>query len=175
LYDAAGSPEHIKSAAHVVSRAFLAVDGNLQRANEFLQYQRFGPNGPDGKPDGDDNIKTNHLAGVTYPTRSDETNKAFENALAQLDKKDGKSRNDYRAKGFIYLYWGKPTDGAKQFYQAFKAAKLEEIPAAAQELAIVGIKAKTASLYGLDKVFEYINHSTKGKDGKQELTPFKDL
>jgi glycerol-3-phosphate cytidylyltransferase-like family protein len=171
LYDAAGSQQHIQSAAQVVARCFLAVDGNLNRANEFLQYQRFGPNGPDGKPKTKDDISANHLTSAKYPEKSKEINKTFQDAIAKL----GKSRSDYRAKGFIYLYWGKPTEGAKQFYEAFKAAPLDKIPEAAQELAIIGIKARTASFYGLDKVFEYINHGPGGKEGKKKLQPFKDL
>jgi tetratricopeptide (TPR) repeat protein len=172
LYDAAGTEESLREAGKVMAQAFLAADGTLARANEFLAYQSFGPDGPDGKPNTDDDIKTNRLAEVKYPTLAAEANGQFEAAIkAQPDGYDG-----YRAKGFLYVYWGKPKEGAAQFRLAFKAASLAQVPAAAQELVLVGMKAHTASFRGLDRIFEYLNHGPKGKSGKENIPdPFAGL
>jgi len=172
LYDAAGTEQGIRDAAQAVAQAFLAADGNLSRANEFLAYQSFGPDGPDGKPNTPDDIAANRLAGVKYPTFSAEANQQFEAAIkAQPENYDG-----YRAKAFLYVYWGRPKEGAAQFRLAFKAASLAQVPAAAQELVLVGLKAHTGSFHGLDRVFEYLNFGPKGKSGKENLPdPFAGL
>ena len=172
LYDAAGSEKDIRDAAQVVARAFLAVDATVRRANEFLSYQRYGPDGPDAKGGTDDDVSVNHLAKVKYPARPAAVNKQFQAAIkAQPDTYDG-----YRAKGFLYVYWGKPKEGAGQFLRAFKAASLPQLPAASQELVLVGMKAQTASFRALDRVFEYINYGPKGKTGKKSLAdPFAGL
>jgi hypothetical protein len=172
LYDAAASEEGIRKAAQTVAQAFLAADGNLGRANEFLSYQRFGPDGPDGKPKTEDDIAVNHLAQVKYPARSALANERFQAAV------DAQPRNyeGYRAKGLLYIYWGKPKEGAAQFRLAFKAANFTQLPAASQELVLVGMKACTASFRGLDRIFEYILYGPKGKSGKENIPdPFAGL
>jgi predicted negative regulator of RcsB-dependent stress response len=107
LYDAAGTEQGIRDAAQAVAQAFLSADGNLGRANEFLAYQSFGPDGPDGKPNTPDDIAANRLAEVKYPTFSAEADKQFDAAIqAQLENYDG-----YRARAFLYVYWGRPKEG----------------------------------------------------------------
>jgi len=172
LYDAAGDEQSIRNAAQVVAQSFLAADAKLVRANEFLAYQRFGPSGPDGKPRTQDDIAVNHLAKVRYPTLSAASSKQFQTAInAQPKNYDG-----YRAKGFLYIYWGKPKEGAAHFRLAFKAASLTQVPAASQELVLIGMKAYTASFRGLDRIFEYINYGPKGKSGKENIPdPFAGL
>lgn len=172
LYDAAGDEQGIRSAAQTVAQAFLAADGNLRRANEFLSYQRYGPEGPDGKNGTQDDIAANHLAGVKYPPFSAACDKRFQEAIkAQPDTYDG-----YRAKGMLYIYWGKPKQGAGQLLRAFKAADLAQVPAASQELVLIGMKACTASFRGLERIFEYISYGPKGKSGKEEIPdPFAGL
>ena len=171
-YDAAGDEKSLRDAAQTVAQAFLAADGNLLRANEFLTYQRHGPDGPDGKADTDDDVKVNHLAKIRYPAFGAAADRQFQAAVdAQDDRFEGR-----RAKGYLYVYWGRPKDAASQFLRAFKAAKLAEVPAAAQELVLVGIKAHTASLAGLERVFEYVSYGPKGKSGKEKLPdPFAGL
>jgi hypothetical protein len=172
LFDAAGEEAAIKAAAQAVAQAFLACDGTLARANEFLAFQSYGPAGPDGKPGTPDDIAANHLAKVKYPAFDAAANKQFQAALdAQPKSYDG-----YRAKGYLYVYWGKPKESASNFLLAFKAAPLAQVAAAAQELVLVGIKAHTASFRGLDRVFEYINDGPKGKSGKETIPdPFAGL
>lgn len=172
LYDAAGTEQAIRDAAQVLAQAFLAADGNLARANEFLAYQSFGPDGPDGKPNTPDDIPVNRLAEVKYPTPSAAANQGFQAALgAQPETYEG-----YRAKAFLYIYWGKPKEGAAQFRVAFKAANLTQLPAASQELVLVGMKAHTASFRGLDRIFEFLLYGPKGKSGKENLPdPFAGL
>ena len=172
LYDAAGSEQGIRDAAQAVAQAFLAADGNLSRANEFLAYQSFGPDGPDGKPNTPDDIAANRLAEVKYPPFSAEASKQFEAAVkAQPETYDG-----YRTKAFLYIYWGKPKEGAGQFLLAFKAASLAQVPAAAQDLILIGMKASTASFRGLDRIFEYLSYGPKGKSGKENIPdPFAGL
>lgn len=172
LYDTAATEEGIRKAAQAVAQAFLAADGNLARANEFLLFQRFGPDGPDGKPKTDDDITTNHLAQVKYPSRGELANKQFQAAVDAQPK----SYEGYRTRGFLYLYWGKPKEGAAQFLLAFKAADFPQVPAAAQELVLIGMKAYIASFRGLDRIFEYLSHGPKGKSGKESIPdPFAGL
>ncbi len=172
LYDAAGDEQAVKTAAQAVAQAFLACDGNLARANEFLAFQSYGPAGPDGKPNTADDVAVNHLAGVKYPPFDAAANKEFQAALdAQPKGSEG-----HRAKGFLYVYWGKPKEGAGQFLLALKTASLAQLPAAAQELVLVGMKAHTASFRGLDRVFEYLTYGPKGKSGNDAIPdPFAGL
>jgi tetratricopeptide (TPR) repeat protein len=172
LYDAAGTEQAIRTAAQVVAQAFLAADANLVRANEFLAFQRFGPHGPDGRPDTADDIAANHLANVQYPALDAATNERFQAAIGARPR----NYEGYRAKAYLYVYWGKPKEAATHFRLAFKAADLAQVPAAAQELVLVGMKAHTASFRGLDRVFEYINHGPKGKSGEENIPdPFEGL
>ncbi|HUT36260.1 MAG TPA: tetratricopeptide repeat protein [Planctomycetota bacterium] len=172
LYDAAGDEQAIRAAAQAVAQAFLACDGTLARANEFLAFQSYGPAGPDGKPGTPDDVAANHLAKLKYPAFDAAAGKQFQAAIDAQPK----SYEGYRAKGFLCVYWGKPKEAASQFLLAFKAASLSQVAAAAQELVLVGIKAHTASFRGLDRVFDYINHGPKGKSGKETIPdPFAGL
>ena len=86
------------------------------------------------------------------------------------------SFEDYRAKGYLYAYFGMPKEAAQQFYLAFKACPDASVPAAAHELVLVGMKAYTASFFGLEQIFEYISYGPKGKSGKENIPdPFKGL
>lgn len=172
LYDAAGSERNIRAAAHVVAQAFRSVDGNLGRANEFLAYQRFGPPGPDGKPNTADDVRGNHLAGVRYPP----SNPARDGRFAPAIKSQPATYEGYRARGFLYVYWGKPKEAAQQFRLAFKACPDSSVAAASHELVLIGMKAYTASFYGLETIFEYISYGPKGKTGKENIPdPFGGL
>lgn len=173
LYDAAGSEQNIRAAAQTIAQAFRSADGNLVRANEFLAYQRFGPNGPDAKPGTADDIKVNQLAQVAYPPADAARDKRFGDAVAaQPATPDG-----WRAKGYLYVYWGgKAKEGAKAFQTAFRSCPEAAVPQAAQELVLVGMKAVTASFAGLDKVFEFISYGSKGKSGSENIPdPFAGL
>ena len=172
LYDAAAGEQDLRAAAGVVAQAFLAVDGNLARANAFLSYQRFGRDGPDGKRGTDDDVAVNHLARVKYPPLSAAEEKLFQAAVeAQRANYDG-----HRGRGFLYVYWGKPTAGAASFLRAFKSADPARLPAASQELILVGMKAHTASFGALAGIFEYVTYGPKGKSGKEKLPdPFAGL
>ncbi len=171
LYDVAGTDQHIRAAAGVLAAAFRSVDGNLGRANEFLAYQRFGPLGPDGKPNTPDDLKVNPLAPVKYPV-DPARDKRFQAAVTAQPK----TYQGYRAMGFLYGYWGKPKECAQHFYLAFKSCPEASVPAAAGELVLMGMKAHTASFAGLSKIFEFISYGPKGKDGKQKIAdPFVGL
>ncbi len=172
LYDAAGDEASIRAAAQALALAFLAADGTLARANEFLAFQSHGPAGPDGKPGTPDDVAVNHLAKVKYPPFDAAASKLFQAALDAQPK----AFEGYRARGYLYVYWGKPKEAAGQFLLAFKAASLPQVVTAAQELVLVGIKAHTASFRGLDRVFDYINHGPKGKSGNENIPdPFAGL
>jgi tetratricopeptide (TPR) repeat protein len=172
LYGAAGSENAIRIAAHVVSNAFRSVDGSLGRANDFLTWQRFGPNGQDGKSGTADDVKANPLLAVAFPPTDGACDKLYADAIAaQPNTYDGQ-----RAKGFLYLYWGKPKEGAKCFLSAFKMCPEPTVAIAAQELILVGMKAHTGSFWGLDKIFEYISYGPKGKSGTENIPdPFAGL
>jgi hypothetical protein len=155
-----------------VAQAFRSVDGNLGRANEFLAYQRFGPAGPDGKPNTPDDVKANHLAAAKYPPTNAARDKRFTAAVAaQPNTFEG-----YRAKGFLYAYWGRPKEAAQQFRLALRACTDAQVPQAANELVLIGMKAHRASFHGLDQIFEYISYGPKGKTGKANIPdPFQGL
>lgn len=172
LYDTAGSEKNIRAAAHVVAQAFRSVDGNLGRANEFLTYQRFGPGGPDGRLNTPDDVRANHLAAARYPPSNPARDKRFAEAVkAQPDNYEG-----YRAKAFLYAYWGRPKESAQHFRLAFKACSDSAVPTASHELVLIGMKAYKASFFGLDKIFEYISFGPKGKSGKENIAdPFAGL
>ena len=172
LFDAAGDEQQIRNAAQVVAQAFRTADGKLDRANAFLAFQQFGPAGADRKPNTPDDIKANPLAAARYPAADANADKLFTAAVAALPG----NYDGYRAKAFLYLYWGKPTDAAKHFLLAFKACQDKQVPAAANELILIGLKAHTASFFGLDKYFEFISYGPKGKSGKENIPdPFRGL
>ena len=155
-----------------MSHAFRSVDGHLARANDFLTWQRFGPNGPDGKGGTADDVKVNPLLAAAFPPADAASDKLYADAIAaQPDTYDG-----LRAKGFLNLYWGKPKEGAKCFLAAFRMCPEQAVANAAQELVLVGMKAYTGSFWGLDRIFEYISYGPKGKSGTESIPdPFAGL
>lgn len=171
LYDASGTEAQIRAAAQVVAQGFRSVDGNLGRANEFLVYQRFGPNGQDQKPGTPDDLAKNHLAAVKPPA-DPAADKSFQAAVAaQTNTFEG-----YRAKGYLNAYWGKPKECAQNFYLAFKSCPDASVPAVATELVLIGMKAHRSSFAGLEEIFEFISYGPAGKDGKQKIAdPFAGL
>ncbi|MHC4716106.1 MAG: tetratricopeptide repeat protein [Planctomycetota bacterium] len=172
LYNAAGDERSIRDGAHAVAMAFRSTDGHLGRANEFLTYQRYGPNGPDGRPNTPDDVKANHLLAARYPPSTPARDKLYTAAIAAQPK----TYPGYRAQGYLYMYWGKPREGARMFREAMKACTDAEVPQAAVELIMVGMKAHTASFHGLERMFEFVSYGTKGKTGKENLPdPFKGL
>jgi len=172
LYGAAGSQKDIQAAAHVVAQGFRSVDGNLSRANQFLAFQRFGPLGPDRKPNTPDDVKVNHLVAARLPPADPARDKRFQAAIAAQPK----THEGYRAMGYLYVYWGRFKEGAQMFRMAFRSCPDAGVPQAAHELVLVGMKAHTGTFAGLDRVFEFISYGPKGKDGKQNIPdPFKGL
>jgi len=172
LYNAAGDERAIRDAAHAVAMSFRGTDGNLGRANEFLTYQRYGPDGADGKPGTEDDVKANHLLSAKYPPSTPERDKLYAAAVAAQPK----TYIGYRAQGYLYVYWGRTKEAARMFREALKTCTDAEVPQAATELILVGMKAHTGSFHDLEKMFEFVSYGAKGKTGKENLAdPFAGL
>jgi tetratricopeptide (TPR) repeat protein len=162
LFDAADG-RSVADACRTVAEAFKALDTNVARANTFINYQRFGPAGEDGKLGTADDIAENPLDAVGYPSYP-----AREKAFAEGRKEAGDSAAGARYRAMSYLYTGCPKDALKYFMDAFARCNANEFQARADDLVLTGVRAARGLCVGLEEYYNFINYGPHGPDGKAD-------
>ncbi|MCZ7649187.1 MAG: tetratricopeptide repeat protein [Planctomycetota bacterium] len=169
LYDVASNDRLLIEACTIAAAQLKAVDGHLQRANEFLKFQKFGPLGPDGKPGGDD--PSNPLAEVSC-----DTDPARLKLLQEGFDKTGDSDAGARQRAYLLILMGKPKEALGQFRAQFARCSEDGIQRAGAEWVVVGVKAVQGHVTELKPFYEWLNYGPGGKDGKgPKDDPFKAL
>jgi tetratricopeptide (TPR) repeat protein len=163
IYFDAADGRTVADACRTVAEAFKALDKNVGRANTFINYQRFGPAGEDGKLGTADDILENPLDAVGYPTYT-----ARENAFATGRKEAGDSAAGARYRAMSHLYTGHPKEALKYFMDAFARCNANEFQARADDLVVTGVRAARGLSVGLDEYYNYINYGPRGPDGKAD-------
>jgi len=156
---AAADSRTLQDSVNSVVQAFKAADNNLLRSNEFLRFQKYGPDGMDGKPKTDDDIK-NPLDDVGFPSEP-EIEKSFEETI----RKQKKNLQGRRAAAFLYLFWGKPKKALILFNRNYRNCPIDKrgLPRAANDV-VVGLKALHGHTLFSKNFYLYQRYGPKGKD-----------
>jgi pentatricopeptide repeat protein len=166
LFDIAWDEERIVQACSIVAARFKAVDGNLNRANAFLKFQKFGPLGEDGK-----SALTNPLLDVPYPA-DPERLKVLKAGMT----KTGDSVIGSRQRAFLLVLQGQAKESLKEFRVQFGRSAEDLLQRSANEWILIGAKAARGHATGLAPYYDWLNYGPAGKDGKaQNANPFDTL
>lgn len=169
LFALANDEKRIVEASTIVAGCLKAIDGNLERANAFLRFQKWGPLGVDGKPGTDD--MADPLMKVTYPSEPERT-KLLLDGLAKTGDSDGGARQ----RAFLNLLLGRPKEALAEFRAQFALCDDANLQRAAQEWVLVGVKTVQGHTTGLKPFYDWLNYGAAGPDGKGGAAdPFKGL
>ncbi|MBE3068809.1 MAG: tetratricopeptide repeat protein [Planctomycetes bacterium] len=159
--DAAPDEGRVTDAVRLVAETFKAIDkDHVGRANAFINYQRFGPDGEDGKPGTADDLK-DPLEGIpraSYPDRE----RAFEAARARAGDDD----EGMRLRAMTYTFTGKPREALRCFIDAFARCRDNRVSDRGAEMIMVGARAVRGHSVGLGPFFAFVNYGPAGPDGK---------
>lgn len=150
-------------AAAVAKTAMVlkAADGNLLRANAFLEYQKYLRCGPDGKLGTADDLE-NPLA-RTEQAPDTARDQLFQKALDERPK----TWNGALARARICRYWGKPAEALREFKRAFALAPMEADPLKQITDETVEVLLQVTGDFDVGKRFvEFQKYGPGGPDGK---------
>lgn len=162
LYGAAGnSQQAITDAVKLAMAALKAKHRAIGPANAFAAFQKFGPDGPDGKKGTQDDV-VNPFADIRW-TPPPEVEAQFNKTLQGLPK----DLSGLRARGYLYLYWGKPVAAIAEFARRYEQAPIGQQAAdeAVDDL-LVALKAHHGHTLAGEPFLDYLKYGPKGKDGK---------
>ena len=161
-----------REASALIPRALKAMDGNLIRANAYLNYQKYGPAGKDGKAGTEDDLKD--------PTPKIDAKlpasvvQALRGGLA--GRKTGPAAVQYR--GFCHLAIEEYQEAAGQFRILFVNSGNDQrsLLNAINSLAAL-IKAWDGHLCRANQYLLYQKHGSAGPEGKPGSleNPLKDV
>jgi tetratricopeptide (TPR) repeat protein len=156
------APERGAIAANTITIAELlrSIDGHVARANQMINFQRYGPAGEDSKPGTADDL-TDPLAPLPRPSYPER-----ERAFAEARKKAGDTAQASRYRALTWLYTGRPKEALKGFLDAFARSTGEDYRALGQDLIVIGARAVRGHAVGLKDFVDYVNHGPDGPDGK---------
>ena len=160
LLDAARDRGGVANYTRLIAELFRAIDNHLGRANQMINFQRFGPLGEDGKPGTPDDLK-NPLAAIRYPDCS-----ARDKALAKARKEAGDDAKAAHFRAVTYTYTGQPREALRHYLDAFARAHGSDYRSIGPEMIAVGARAVRGHPVGLEAFAEFVNHGPDGPDGK---------
>ena len=148
-------------AVNLVGTSFKTLDGNLIRANRFLKFVKFGPNGEDGRPGSQDELAD--VLKEVPAIRDERRNQMYRNMLAKVSS----DYLGYRRQGQIHLYLDAPGAAFQAYKKSFEMCPLTEaeLQAAADILTGFVVRA-TRDIRLAETLVDYVMLGTAGKDGK---------
>jgi len=158
--DAATDDKGLADQVRLVAEIFKSMDKNLGRANALINYHRSGPDGEDGKPGTDDDLK-NPLDGYPYPAYPER-----DRAFAEARKRAGDDARAMRFRALTYLYSGHPKEALRCFMDAFGRCMPDELQQTGQDMILLGARAVRGHAVGLDGFFHFVNYGPAGPDGR---------
>jgi tetratricopeptide (TPR) repeat protein len=158
--DAAPERGAIAANSLLIAELFRATDGHVARANQMINFQRYGPAGEDGKAGTPDDLK-DPLAPLPRPAYPDR-----ERAFAEARKKAGDTAQASRYRALTYIYTGHPKEALQCFLDAFARSTGEDYRALGQDLIVIGARAVRGHAIGLKEFVDYVNCGPAGPDGK---------
>jgi tetratricopeptide (TPR) repeat protein len=158
-----GTRDHrrIGWAVRLAAELMAEADGNVERANAFLDFQRWGPAGEDGEPGTKDDLE-DPLASVGYPRYP-----GRERTFAEARAKAGDSAWSARHRALTFVYTGRPEKALEFFVDAFRRAAGRELREAAHDMVYIGVRAARGHAAGIESVMKFVAHGPAGPDGRR--------
>ncbi|MBN2712231.1 MAG: hypothetical protein JXR97_07310 [Planctomycetes bacterium] len=160
LLDVADNRWSIENGVRKIAELMTRIDGNIDRANAYLQFHISGPAGPDNKPGSEDDLK-NPAADLPY-TVSEARRKSFAQAQAGLG--DNARACEHRA--WMAMYSGQPKEALRIFSLAFLRATGQDSATYAYYVAVTGIRTVDGHEHNLKNILLYMLQGPAGKDMK---------
>lgn len=162
LYGAVPNTEnHVTEAVMAVMSVLKAKYRSIAPANEYALFQQHGPNGPDGKPGTDDDLK-DPVASFPCAVPA-EAAAAFKKAIEGLPQDFG----GRRSRGYLYLFSGEPALALKEFAKGFPLTLLDQKNTEdATDDIVVALRAYYGHPFAGDRFVEYVKYGPNGQDGK---------
>jgi len=158
--DAAPNRSEITYRVRTIADYIRALDNNIGRANQFINYQRFGPAGEDGKPGTADDL-TDPLPALGYPSYPER-----ERAFDKVRKEAGDDDEASRLRAYTYIYTGKPKEALRHFLDMVGRVQSDRFKYVAPELIIVGVRAARGYAGDMQPFVDYVNYGPAGPDGR---------
>jgi len=147
----------------LVAKCLTATDMDPAKAAAFLDYQKYGTAGEDGKPGTADDCK-DLLANVANPLPP-AVIAALEAQLKTMVPGPSTVYATLRDRGVIYLALGKPLDALRSFRSAYDAASIAQVKEGSA-LVPRALKAVDGSVFRANAYLLYQKHGASGPDGK---------
>ncbi len=162
LYGAVPNTENgVTEAAMVVMSVLKAKYRSIAPANEYALFQQYGPNGPDGKPGTDDDLKD--PVGSFPCAVPGEAAAAFKKTIEGLPQDFG----GRRCRGYLCLFAGEPALALKEFAKGFPLTLLDQKSTEdATDDIVVALRAYYGHPSAGERFIEYVKYGPNGKDGK---------
>ncbi|MFB3891841.1 MAG: tetratricopeptide repeat protein [Phycisphaerae bacterium] len=154
--DAAGDLQTLTELTNVAAGILKEMDKNVARANQFLEFQQFGPAGKDGKGG-----LANPLAALPYPSYP-----AREQAFAKARATAGDDTAASKHRALTYIYSGHPQEALKHFADAFRRCSSADFRECSHNLIAIGARSVAGSGASLDKYWTFMRLGPAGPDGQ---------
>ena len=160
----------------LVAETMREVDGDVKRANAFLDYQRWGPAGEDGKVGTKDDLK-DPLSSVGYPSYPGQLasgaagarlNAGRERAFAEARDKAGDGAHAALHRSLTYTYTGHPEKALAHYVDAFGRCSDGDFQRMAENMIVIGLRAVRGHAVGLEQVFRLVAFGPAGPDGRPD-------
>ena len=150
LLDGAPNPQTYDGAVMLTANILSALDKNVGRANQFLNFEMTGTASG----------VTNPMDTIGYPPQP-----AREQAFVQLRKQAGDNAMASRLRAYTYLYEGKPREALAEFADGFRRCSNNSDFSYTSDLVLVGLRAVQGHRAGLDSAIQFILFGPNGPDG----------
>lgn len=160
LYFAARDEQTFNAACVAVAAALRARDLDTVRANRFLAFQKYGPNGPDGKPKTADDV-ADPFAGFTPKLPQPHHDWLAEQVKSLVDGRK------HQNAGYACLLMGEVKQALSSFKRARAVCSFDgpSIEAISRDV-VAGLKALNGNLLGTEEFLAFQQYGPDGKDGK---------
>lgn len=156
----ASRPSTITQDTQRIADLLTKLDKGRDRADRFLAFQHYGPDGPDGKPGTDDDL-VNPLGEIGYTADRDRKS-AFAAAFNRL----GDDAAAMHHRGVMCVYAGEPKAALYYFMDAFRRSHSDRFQDCAISLVVNGLRGVRGHSVGLNDAVRFILYGPKGENGK---------
>jgi len=149
--------QSIGAGLDAVARVYKAADHDINlRVKTFLDYERYGAAGPDGKPDTKDDL-TNPLDAVALEVPKE--SELLDAVVARVPA------GDNRLRGYALLLKGDTKAALSEFRCGYASANNTELTAAIYDVA-TALKAIDGDVFRANQYLLFQTYGAAGKDGK---------
>jgi tetratricopeptide (TPR) repeat protein len=150
--DGAPNFQSFDDAVGLAANILSAIDGKVDRANQFIGFQQTGPVGG----------ATDPMEAIGYPALPER-----EQAFATPRQKAGDNAAASRLRAFTYLFTGKPREALAQFADAFRRSSTNmDLERSGPDLVLIGLRAARGYRTGLERGLQFLSFGPDGPDGK---------